>query len=284
MSEVTPHLYISDHTIARSIDHLRQIGITHIINLCAEYSNFLPNSFEYLRIPAKDNLQERLYPAFPVIARFAKQAADEKGRCLIHCQQGVSRSSTGALACLIINDRHNLDTALAMVKHQHSIAEPNATFLRELRRLECAKFGRWTSGQLFPWDNCEEPVLDWAESITVVLANAERRSLNVDEELGVIDEWFSTGLEAGDDGLEERVYAALIIGLKCTGGHHGKASQTLKDLLKQMLLDTKRCSVKRFKTQLQNLVTSENSEALLLDIPDARSWLHIYISEIPPIG
>jgi predicted protein tyrosine phosphatase len=51
-----------------------------------------------------------------LIATFVKAANTEGGKCVTHCQQGISRSSTGAIDGLIINQRMNMASAFALVR------------------------------------------------------------------------------------------------------------------------------------------------------------------------
>ena len=67
----------------------------------------------------------------------------KKGRVLVHCQAGMSRSSS-AIICFII-DTFNLDyfTALKTVKINHPIAQPNEGFARQLKQWEAEVRSRW---------------------------------------------------------------------------------------------------------------------------------------------
>ncbi|KAJ7474938.1 dual specificity phosphatase, partial [Mycena latifolia] len=51
---------------------------------------------------------------------------------LVHCKQGVSRSSSIVLAYLIRNHVMSYDAALAFVKRKRSGAKPNPGFARAL--------------------------------------------------------------------------------------------------------------------------------------------------------
>jgi hypothetical protein len=284
MSQITPTIYLSGYRFARNLDLLRGHGITHIINMCCEYSNFLPNNFQYLHITAEDSPSERLYPTFFNVAAFAAKAANEGGKCLIHCQQGISRSVTSALACLIINERMSLAAAFALVKGKHEIAEPNNTFLKELRRLENDVLGSWTREEITPLDACDEPQLDWVEGLAVVLANTRREGVSIEMECSVIDDWFVEGEAAGSKGYNRKVKAAILIGLSNHGLDNALAGESLKDLLQHSLLDCGRCSVTDYKKMLIAMETDAEFDTLQRTYPKAKSWLKTYISEIPPLN
>ncbi|KAJ5357962.1 phosphatases II [Penicillium brevicompactum] len=173
MSEVTDHLYISGYEFASNLSELQRHRITHILNMSYEYDNAFPDEFTYMHIPAKDTLTERLGPWFHDIAAFVAEAKKSNGTTLVHCQLGISRSSTALLASLIINEELRLSSAFKLLKGATPDVEPNPTFLRELRALEREIHGECSLEKLTVLDQCKTPApLDWKESIAIILASA----------------------------------------------------------------------------------------------------------------
>jgi protein-tyrosine phosphatase len=104
MVAVLPYLYISSYSFASNFSSLQADSITHIVNLTDEFQNQYPDDFRHLRISVKDRLSERPTRHFHNIASFAASAKSSGGKYLVHCAEGVLRSATGVLACLIINE------------------------------------------------------------------------------------------------------------------------------------------------------------------------------------
>ena len=114
------------------------LGITHIINAAASDVNLLtkerPDLFCYLHLRLSDSKTQILSKAIKESNSFIKRAyKEEKGKILIHCHQGVSRSVSLVIAYLIAEEHLSYEEALSKVKEQRSIAAPNANFERQLR-------------------------------------------------------------------------------------------------------------------------------------------------------
>src|SRR4029079_540522 len=60
----------------------------------------------------------------------------EKKRLLVHCHQGISRSSTLVLAFLIAKYRLSLDQALLLLRRGRKVVTPNPRFWRNLLAFE----------------------------------------------------------------------------------------------------------------------------------------------------
>lgn len=58
------------------------------------------------------------------------------GRILIHCNAGVSRSSTICIAYLMAEHKMNFDTAFSLVKSKRECIRPNDGFLKQLKQMD----------------------------------------------------------------------------------------------------------------------------------------------------
>ncbi|SCZ89278.1 BZ3500_MvSof-1268-A1-R1_Chr9g10353 [Microbotryum saponariae] len=150
LSQVDPSLFISSYDGASSLPDLQQRGITHIVNVTSEYEDCFPSHFVYLRLRARDKSSERLGPYFDQVAEFVIKAQHARGRVLVHCQEGISRSATLVLAVMIINERQTLDQAFDALRIARPVIEPSPNFLRELRALERRLFGVASTRRLTP--------------------------------------------------------------------------------------------------------------------------------------
>ncbi len=98
MWEILPELLLGDRSDASNRERLRNRGITHIVNCSRELPCHFEGEFEYLwlRMEDPDPAFEREMPAF---CEFI-DAGRRRGKVLVHCTGGVSRSPAVILAYL----------------------------------------------------------------------------------------------------------------------------------------------------------------------------------------
>lgn len=71
------------------------------------------------------------------LSRVCPDAVKEcRGRVLVHCQAGISRSATICLAYLMMKKRVRLEEAFEFVKQRRSIISPNFSFMGQLLQFE----------------------------------------------------------------------------------------------------------------------------------------------------
>jgi len=125
---------------ARNEKIMTTLGITHIVNI-SEHGNTFPHKIEYFRLPLDDNVTTNLLQHFNQTYDFIKNALDSGGCVLIHCNLGISRSSTITLAYLMKYKKWNLQYAYNFLKAIRTCASPNSGFLRQLSEWEVDIFG-----------------------------------------------------------------------------------------------------------------------------------------------
>ncbi|CDO94882.1 unnamed protein product [Kluyveromyces dobzhanskii CBS 2104] len=130
--------------------------ITHILSVIKfevipEY--LVRKSYTLKNIPIDDNLSTDVLQFFDETNRYIDSClfpdeveydptkvdfrkTPQKGAIYIHCQAGVSRSVTFAVAYLMYRYRFNLKTALHAVKRKRTVAEPNENFMEQLKLYE----------------------------------------------------------------------------------------------------------------------------------------------------
>ncbi|XP_021115308.1 dual specificity protein phosphatase 13 isoform X3 [Heterocephalus glaber] len=133
-----PHRYA-----ARDRSRLMQMGITHVVNAAAgrfqvdtgaKFYHGLP--LEYYGVEADDNPNFDISIYFLPVARYIRAALSvPRGRVLVHCAMGVSRSATLVLAFLMICENMTLVEAIQTVQAHRDIC-PNSGFLRQLQVLD----------------------------------------------------------------------------------------------------------------------------------------------------
>ena len=98
---VYPNIYIGNYSTTTNLQLLQSIGITHIISIIPKFNPPFPDLFTYLYFSAYDDQKQNIKQYFNTSNEFIKQVLRNKGKVLIHCMAGRSRSVTLFLAFLI---------------------------------------------------------------------------------------------------------------------------------------------------------------------------------------
>ncbi|KAF1563210.1 UNVERIFIED_CONTAM: Dual specificity protein phosphatase 13 isoform B, partial [Eudyptes pachyrhynchus] len=143
VDEVWPNLYVGDLYIACDKAQLSRMGISHVVNAAAgrfhidtgpKFYEDLP--VDYYGVEAEDNPNFDLSIYFYPVARYIRAALNSpRGKVLVHCAMGISRSATLVLAFLMICEDMSLADAIQTVCSHRGIC-PNSGFLRQLRELD----------------------------------------------------------------------------------------------------------------------------------------------------
>ena len=95
-------LYHGDIHHAKNINLLRKLGIKHIINSCNERLRAeIQENFNVLWIHIKDTPNVDINTHFQKTNDFLRSCREKRGKVLVHCYMGVSRSSAIVLAYLM---------------------------------------------------------------------------------------------------------------------------------------------------------------------------------------
>ena len=149
---VVPHLFISDEIAATNNNLLKDLGITHIVNINNGHSYVEQfNSIKYFNVLMKDSVFEELNDNFYSGIEFIKRAIDEGGNVLVHCRRGISRSATMCVAFMILEMKFSYKQALKILKKQRPIININQGF--ELQLKEKAKEKKIVDPVLIPKHN-----------------------------------------------------------------------------------------------------------------------------------
>lgn len=144
VDEVWPGLYIGNIAVAQNKKTLCKIGITHVLNAAHSKQGsigdqgFYGDTCVYYGIPAEDSDDFDLGLFFRPAADFIHKALktkDGKGKVLVHCIMGMSRSASLVLAYLMVQQRMTLSNALKLVVQKRAIY-PNRHFLSLLLNLD----------------------------------------------------------------------------------------------------------------------------------------------------
>jgi hypothetical protein len=112
---------------------LKKFGITHIVNTAADVcESSFPDEIQYLTYYLKDTKTESISSVFHRTLEWIEAAIVKGGTVLVHCREGVSRSSTIVIAYLIWKQSLPFEQAYELVRSIRMICNPNAGFTCQL--------------------------------------------------------------------------------------------------------------------------------------------------------
>lgn len=134
--EVVPGLFISHIGVARSEEALKELKITHVVNVCEkDYPRVA--GISYLHLPVLDDPGQDILPAaWQATAFIHKALAGDGNRVLVHCVWGRSRSAAVVIAYLMTHRAMTYDDALALLVEKRPVVQPNEGFANQLRPMK----------------------------------------------------------------------------------------------------------------------------------------------------
>ena len=131
---ITDFLYISGYKTASTPCDLQNLKITNIINCSGDLcENLYFSGIDYLTLNIRDNVSENIECLFFKCINYINEAKEKKGKVLIHCYKGVSRSVSVLISYLIYLNKWTYDEAFDFVQSKRAIANPNIGFYLQLK-------------------------------------------------------------------------------------------------------------------------------------------------------
>ncbi|KAK3101195.1 hypothetical protein FSP39_001661 [Pinctada imbricata] len=135
VGEIVPGLILGSQDIAVDESILKKYHVTHILNMATLIKNMFPDRFVYKTIDLLDVPDTNILPHFDEAFKFIEEG--RQARCtLVHCNAGISRSSTVVIAYLMRTYGVTLQVAYDHVKSKRSRIRPNAGFQSQLKAYE----------------------------------------------------------------------------------------------------------------------------------------------------
>eukprot|EP01122_Echinamoeba_exundans_P008978 TRINITY_DN306_c0_g1_i4.p1 TRINITY_DN306_c0_g1~~TRINITY_DN306_c0_g1_i4.p1 ORF type:complete len:214 (-),score=21.09 TRINITY_DN306_c0_g1_i4:311-952(-) len=135
-------LYLGNGRHGSSSSLLESLGVTRVVNVTPYLSRNMPKQVDVLHVDIHD------HPAVDISAHFDRVfefidagVSDCRQRVLVHCEMGMSRSSTMVIMYLMRALRMPLRDALCFTRLRRPITNPNNGFMRHLSELELRLFG-----------------------------------------------------------------------------------------------------------------------------------------------
>ena len=141
-SSITPSLLVGRRPTPDHLDTLSAKGVTHVVSCLEEQRRtdvaFLGDDFDHLFLPANDEMNHDLDDA---IERFLSwvddaRATDSNATVLVHCEVGVSRSASLAIALLMRDEGRTFLDAFELARSRRVQVLPNLAFASQLQHLE----------------------------------------------------------------------------------------------------------------------------------------------------
>jgi len=135
-------LYLGRGEQATNRKVVSDLKLTHVINIGSEHASPFTDCIQYLNIKLDDNPSSDLKIYFSKACQFISDALSIGGRILVHCNLGVSRSSTIVISYLMKSRQWTLKVAHDFVRDRRTCIRPNRGFLQQLSDWEQSIFGR----------------------------------------------------------------------------------------------------------------------------------------------
>ena len=132
-------IFISDAQCALNKDLLKQLKITHVLNAAEGEVHTGPkyyNNIIYMGIALVDLPHENISLYFDQVADFIHHCLSHRGKIVVHCAMGISRSTTCVVAYLIKYCNMNVNEALKLLRKKRAIIDPNPGFIIQLKNFQ----------------------------------------------------------------------------------------------------------------------------------------------------
>lgn len=125
-------LYLTCWDRARDINVLKEMKITHLINV-SQLKNSFPDEFIYLKIDINDDEKSNIKQYFSRVNRFIYNAILKGGIVMIYCFAGTSRSPCFVISYLVHKRKMKLLEAFKLVMKSRSCIDINDGFKEQLK-------------------------------------------------------------------------------------------------------------------------------------------------------
>ncbi|XP_017291112.1 dual specificity protein phosphatase 19 isoform X3 [Kryptolebias marmoratus] len=130
---VRPFLLLASQDAAHDIDTLQRWKVSHVLNVAYGVSNLFPDQMVYKTLQILDLPVTEITSYLQECSAFIDQAREQDGVVLVHCNAGVSRSSSVVIGYLMLREGLTFDDAYSQVKLARPSIRPNPGFYEQLQ-------------------------------------------------------------------------------------------------------------------------------------------------------
>ncbi|XP_022603913.1 dual specificity protein phosphatase 19-like [Seriola dumerili] len=130
---VRPFLLLASQDAAHDIDTLQRHKVSHVLNVAYGVNNLFPDQLAYKTLQILDLPDTDITSYLGECSSFIDQAREQGGVVLVHCNAGVSRSSSIAIGYLMLREALSFDDAYSQVKSVRPSIRPNPGFYQQLQ-------------------------------------------------------------------------------------------------------------------------------------------------------
>lgn len=132
-SVVSDFICLGGAKVALDLPTLQSYGITHVINCVSHKCQCaFPKQLCYLPLALADSSKQDMTQYLYLVIGFIEAVRRGRGRVLVHCMEGISRSAAFVVAYMMWSRGLQVDVALKELKASRTVVEPNANFLFQL--------------------------------------------------------------------------------------------------------------------------------------------------------
>eukprot|EP01084_Bolivina_argentea_P088670 160071_1 len=137
-NHIINNLYLGDRGDAKHQYVMRDLGITHIINITEDIKNVFENDgIKYLNIKISDDPYAKIDKILDECIAFIDNCIHKQNvAVLVHCVAGVSRSAIIVIAYMMKRRNMKYLEAMQYVKKRRNIINPNYGFCNQLKHWE----------------------------------------------------------------------------------------------------------------------------------------------------
>ncbi len=144
-SKVFDWLFLGSYRNACDRKEIKDLGINYVLNCAVECLESFPNNVKYCHLKLNDMPSFKILPHLERATSFINQAKINNGIILVHCQMGISRSTSCVIAYMIRYMGYTAMNALEFIKKKRPIVMPNFGFLNQLMSYEKNNMGTGTN-------------------------------------------------------------------------------------------------------------------------------------------
>ena len=131
-SKIFDWLYLGSYRNACDKQEIKNLGINYVLNCAVECRETFPPHVKYCHLKISDRPKFRIYSYLDKASDFINQAQSNNGTILVHCQLGISRSTTCVISYFIKYMGYTAMNALNFIKKKRTQVMPNFGFLEQL--------------------------------------------------------------------------------------------------------------------------------------------------------